>query len=255
MSASLSYTNKHRKPEPYTAIRLDSLMHTTEILIDIDSPADQLIGFDMNYSFRQKHRFFGKAYYDLNNKKFYRGEINASLGLVDNLRFNVFYDYRQPQISYNTIFRVFQQSQYHESGAGFDYIFRSGIVINAGFSNVIYEDDDSWKFKAGVSNPSFSLSYVRYTGYAGESDGAYGYYSRELVKSMLSGNISVNYSRYNVGDYSTGRQDAFAGMLGLTYRPSNQVSIDAQGQIITNPIYKYDTRFLLGINYWLFSKF
>jgi len=255
LTAALSYVNKHRKPESYTAMRLDSLLNTKEVLIDFDSKADQLVGLDLNYSYLQKHFFYGKAYYDLNNKKFYRGEFNASLTVANNLRLTAMYEYREPQISYNTIFWTFAHKQYQEIGGSINYTLKNGINIFGSISDVIYTDDNSLKIQLGINNPSFSLSYVKYTGYAGESDGAYGYYSRELLKSILSGNLSLNYSRYNIGDYSTEKEKAFSGMLGFTYRPSTYFSFDVQGQLISNRIYKYDTRFLVGVSYWLFKKY
>lgn len=254
-NASLSYTNKHKKPEGYTAIRFDSAFMAQEVLIDTDSPADQLIGLDLNYLYERKHNFYAKAYYDINNKVFYRGEINASVALTKELRFSAMYEYRQPQISYNTIFRTFAFKQNQELGAGIDYTFNNGINAYGKISDVLYDDDNSLKFQLGINHPSYGLSYTKYTGYAGESDGAYGYYYRQLVKEKLSANAGLGFSSYRVSDYSSDKEDVLSGLLGLTFRPNPQFSIDIQGQINTNRIYKYDTRLLVGINYWLFKKF
>lgn len=254
-NASLSYMNKHKKPESYTAVRIDSAFMTQEILIDTDSPADQLIGIDLNYLYNKKHNFFAKAYYDINNKVFYKGEINASVVLTKELRFSAMYEYREPQISYNTIFRTFNFKQNQEIGAGIDYTFKNGVNAFGRIANVIYDDDNSLKFQLGFSHPSFGLSYTKYTGYAGFSDGAYGYYYRQLVKERLSMNAGFGFSSYRVSEYATDKTDVLSGLLGLTFRPNPQFSIDVQGQINTNRIYKYDTRVLVGINYWLFKKF
>jgi len=75
------------------------------------------------------------------------------------------------------------------------------------------------------------------------------------VRTKLSANLGAGYSSYKVGEYSTEKENVFSGLLGLTFRPNPQFSIDIQGQINTNRIYKYDTRLLVGINYWLFKKF
>ncbi len=255
MTAIVSYTNRHRKPQPYTALRLDSLMNTREVTIDIDSPADQLIGLDLNYSYLNKHSFYAKAYYDLNNKVFYRGEFNAGVDLTNGLRLTAMYQYREPQISYNTIFWTFEHRHFQEVGGSIDYTTSDGINLSAGVSDVIYTDDNSLKIQAGVSGSSFSLAYVKYTGYAGESDGAFGYVSFPLLRPTLSANVNLNYSTYSIGDFSSVREGAFSAMLGLVYRPSTQFSVDVQGQLITNRIYNYDSRILVGLNYWLFTKF
>ncbi len=255
-SASLSYTNKHRKPESYSAERFDdSLFSMKNVIIDIAPPADQLAGLDFNYSYRQKHFIYGKAYYDINNKVFYKGEFSANISLRNNLRLNAFYEYREPQISYNTIFWTFAHKQYQEVGGGLDYTLKSGINLYGKISDVIYTDDNSLKIQIGFNHPSYGLSYTKYTGYAGESDGAYGYFYKELVRSKLSSNLGLSYSSYNIGDYSAEKENAFSGSLGFTFRPVPRFSVDLQGQFITNKIYKYDTRFLLGLNFWLFKKY
>ncbi|MBS1516753.1 MAG: hypothetical protein JSS91_01560 [Bacteroidetes bacterium] len=255
LMANLSYVNRHKKPEPYTAIRFDSLYNPYQTEINIDSPADQLLGLDINYNYLKKYYFFSKVYYDINNRKLYRGEINANIPLNEALRFTGFYSYRQPQIRYNSIFSTFAQSENQEAGGGIDYTFKNGINIYGKISDVIYTDDNSLKFLIGFSHPSYGLAYTHYSGYSGESNGFNGYFYRQIVKEKLSVNLGLNYSSYRLGDYSTDKENAFSGLLGLTFRPVPQFSVDAQGQFITNRIYKTDTRFLLGINYWLFTKF
>jgi len=255
LSLGLSYTMKHRKVDSYYALRLDSAFNTREVLIDLDSKADQLAGLDVNYSFMKKHNFYGKAYFDVNRMKVSRGEFNASIAANDKLRFSAGFIYREPQMSYNTIFWVFTHKQTQELEGGVDYLFPSGINVFGRVANVFYDGDNSLKLQFGVSNSWYSLSFVKYTGYSGESDGFNGFISHELVKSKLILSSNLNYSRYKIGSYATDKLNAFSGSLGFTYRPMPRVSVDAQGQFITNEIYKYDTRFLVGFNYWLFSKF
>jgi hypothetical protein len=92
-------------------------------------------------------------------------------------------------------------------------------------------------------------------GYSGESDGVSGYAQREIIKGMLSGSASLSYSRYKLGDYEVDKVNSFSGILGVTYRPVPQFSVDAQGQFLINRIYKTDSRFLIGFSYWLFKRF
>ena len=255
LSLGLSYTMKNRKPESYYALRLDSAFNAREVLIDMDSKADQLAGLDVSYSYLNKHNFYGKAYFDVNRMKVSRGEFNASIAANDKLRFSAGFIYREPQISYNTIFWVFTHKQTQELEGGVDYMFSNGLNLFGRIGNVFYDGDNSLKFQFGVSNSWYSLSFVKYSGYSGESDGFNGFISHEIVKSKLVLSSNLNYSRYKIGSYSTEKLNAFAGSLGFTYRPMPKISVDAQGQFITNEIYKYDTRFLVGFNYWLFSKF
>lgn len=251
----LSYMNKHRKPLPYTALRLDSLFNTKEVLIDIDSPNEQLAGLDLNYSLLNKHNFYAKVYYDLNMNQLQRIEANARVSLNDDIRISAGYFFRQPLISYNSIFWVFQHKPTQEIEGSIDYTLNSDINIFGKAANVFYDNDNSIRMQIGFNNPSYGVSFVKYFGYAGESDGISGYYFRQIIPDILSGSLYASYSRYRLGDYDQERVNSISGMLGITYRPMPQISIDAQGQFIHNKLYNIDTRFLIGASYLLFNKF
>lgn len=257
----LSYMVKQRHLPSYYAMRLDTAFNTKEVLVEFDSKADMTAGLDFNYTYMMKHNFFGKAYYDLYNKKLYRGEFNARVRVMDNMNVLAGYMYREPQLSYNTIFWVFSYKRTHEVEGGLDYTLKNGMNLYAKVSNIIFDktvdtlENNSLKINVGFSHPSFGLSFVRYMGYSGESDGFNGYYQREIVKQKLSTTAAISFSRYYLGEFETDKVNSFSGLVGFTYRPSPQISIDAQGQFLFNRIYKLDSRFLIGINYWLFKKF
>lgn len=255
LEVSASFTNRHHKPVSYTTTGLDSIYNTVKRTIDIDSPADQLAGIDINYLYVGKHFFYAKAYYDINLNKLYRGEFSARLQVTDQIRLSAGYTYREPQLSYNTLLWVFEHKPTQEIEGGLDYTFKNGIVVYARASGVLYQDDNSIRIQAGMYGPFYGLTAVRYMGYAGESDGVTGYYNRELVKNLLTVTSSVSFSRYRLGDYDTDKVNSLSGMLGLVYRPHPQFSVDAEGQFLINRIYKSDFRFLVGFNYWLFKKF
>lgn len=258
LTASLSYFLKRKKYDPYYAPRINSSYVTTEELIVTDSRDQQLIGFNTSYTGKQNYTLFGKAYYDIYLKKFYQAEFNFSYP-IKNFRISADYMYRGAQLTYNTTFWTMAQfwplSHYQRVEGSMDYTLKNGINLFASLADILYIDDNSLEYQFGFKNSWYGLYYIGYSGYAGESNGGVGYIYKELVRSKLSGNLTLNYSNYSLGNYSSTRQDQFSGMLGLTYRPSPQFSIDAQGQLMTNMIYKTDTRFMLGATYRLFSKF
>jgi hypothetical protein len=267
LMASVSYANKKRTPESYTAYRLDSLFNTTTREITFDGPAEQLAGLDFNYTYLGNYNFYGKAYYDITLKKFYKGEFNVRANLQGGVRASAGYIYREPHFTYNSIFWVFNYTKNQEIEGGLDYTLKNGINIYGRAGYIIYDKavissittpsggkNTSLKLQAGFTHANYGLSFTRYMGYAGESDGISGYAQREIIKGLLSGSASLSYSRYKLGDYEVDRVNAFSGMLGITYRPMPQISVDAQGQMIINRIYKTDARFLIGFNYWLFKK-
>lgn len=258
MSLGLSYAMKRRGMDPYYTIRPDELFNPKEVYIETESKSEQIAGADVSYRIMKKHNVYGRAYYDINMKKLYKAELNGNFALTDKIKFSVGYYYKQPQISYNTIFWVFNYQKYQEIESGIDYttkIFGTDANIYGRFGGVFYEDDNSFKIQLGISNPWYGLGIVKYTGYAGESEGAFGYFNHNLYQNKFVLTSNLNYTRYNLGNYNSDKVDAFSGALGLTYRPVNHFSIDAQGQFISSEIYKFDTRFLLGFNLWLFTNF
>jgi hypothetical protein len=254
LMVGLSYQNKRRQPDSYFALRADSLFNTQQVLIETDSKADQTAGVDVNYTLLNRHNFYGKAYVDINRKVFSRGEFNANIQLMKDLRLSGDFIYREPQISYNTIFWVFTHGTTQEYEGGVDYVLNKIFNLYTRVGNVIYNGDHSLKFLLGVNNPFFGVSFIKYDGYAGKSDGVSGYVAHEIVKSKLSVNLNLDYSSYSISEFTSDKSNAYSGMLGLTYRPDARVSVDAQGQFISNTEYKTDVRFLIGFNYWMFSK-
>lgn len=250
----VSYYNKNNKPDAYYTTRLDSILNTQTVFIEPDSKANQMAGFDMAY-YQTKYEFYGKLYMDIYTNRIYRGEFNGSYRLPQNFKISAGYLYHEPLISYNTIFWVFTHTANQEIYANVDYLWRKNFDFYAGVSDVLYKDDHSLKIQAGLSHPNFGLSFVKYTGFAGESDGVYGYFNYELIWSKLSLTSGLNYSRYKLDSYATeDRVDSFTGLLGLVYRPVPRLTVDLQGQFLNNRIYKSDTRMMLGVTYWLFSK-
>ncbi len=258
LSVGLSYSMKKRALDPYYTLRADELFNPKTVYIETESKSEHYGGLDLAYRLNKKHNFYAKAYYDINRMKFQRGEFNANIALNSRLKFTAGYLYREPRIAYNSIFWVFEQKRYHEVEGGLDYaadLLGTNLNIYGRFGGVFYEDDHSFKIQLGASSQWYGLGITKYTGYAGESEGVYAYFNREMIKSLLTLTSSLNYSRYNLGNENVEKSEAFGGMLGLTYRPISRISFDAQGQFITNEIYKFDTRFLVGFNYWLFTKF
>jgi hypothetical protein len=276
LTASLSYARKHRKPQSYSYIRIDSLFNSQSYFLDLDSRSDQSAGLDLTYDHQNLGRLFGyiKAYFDINdNFKAQRIEADARIKPIDKLTTFIRYMYYEPKISFNSIFWVFTHKENHEIEGGFDYnIFRdisafvrASYVMYNGDAPVIatsspIPSDNSVRLEAGFNSPKYGMQYTRYFGYAGQSDAVNGYYYRQIVKS-LSAHLSLSYSNYRLEDFETTTNgtnekiDALAGMLGFTFRPFKNLSVDVQGQYIFNEIYKSDVRLLAGVNLWFFKNF
>jgi hypothetical protein len=257
LSLGLSYNNKHRKYNSYWAVRPDSLFNARNVLIDVDAAADQQIGLETSYNgSKNGHNAYARLYYDMNLSKISRAEINYSFSITPALKISGGFLYREPQLSYNTIFWVFNYRNIQELEFGADYMVCPSHNFNvyARIANVMYNNSNSLRFSAGVTSPICGISFTKYTGFAGESDGIYAYFNKDLLKKMLFVSTGINYSKYKFGEDDATKVNTLGGLLGFTYRPVPQLSFDIQGQIVTSKIYKYDTRVLAGFNYWLFKK-
>lgn len=251
--ANLSFMEQRRKPYNYSAFRLDSAFNTTEIMVNRDSKLFTLGGFDFNYAYKHIFGTYGKLYYDFNRSLLYKAEVNASYA-TGPVKFSAGYIYREPLISYNSIFWTFESKENQEIEGAVNYSLKNGINLFGKIADVIFTDDNSLRYQVGFNGPNYGASYIGYSGNAGNSNGFNAYGTYQFTPEVLSGTASVAYSSYYIGSIEKDKESAVSGTLGLNYRPSRQVSIDAQGQIITNKNYDYDTRLLLGINYWLFTN-
>lgn len=251
--ANLSFMEKRKNQTGYTTSRLDSSFNTSEFRFEVESKQLTLGGFDFSYNYGNKLDAYGRLFYDFNRKLIYKGELNAGYSF-GSARITAGYLYREPLINYNSIFWTFDHSRFEELEASLDYTFSNGYMVFGKIANVFVDDDNSMRYQIGLSSPYFGLSYVGYSGYAGNSNGLNAYGSLQLIKEKLSASASVNYSNYYLGSIETEKSNVLGILAGLNYRPDSRFSIDVQGQLAANEVYDLDTRLLLGFNYWLFTN-
>jgi hypothetical protein len=73
------------------------------------------------------------------------------------------------------------------------------------------------------------------------------------MDKKLIPNIGLSYSSYKLNELAD-RENAVAAALGVIARPCQMLSVDVQGQWVTNPIYKTDFRLYAGLNFWISQK-
>ncbi len=251
--AGLSFMEKRRYQSGYSATRLDSAFNTAEYRFETDSKQLTLAGFDFSYNYLNKLETFGKLYYDFNRELIYKGELNAAYSF-GSARISASYLYREPLINYNSIFWTFDHNSYREFEGAFSYTLNNGYMLFAKAANVSYEEDNSLRYQIGFSAANFGLSCIGYSGFAGNSLGFNANGSMQLIKEELSASASVNYSNYRIGNIEQENSNALGILAGLDYTPDRKFTVSLQGQLATNKNYQYDSRVLLGFNYWLFSK-
>jgi len=252
MRIGLSYMSRHRERLSYIAARPDSLGLPIQRLIEVDSPSEQYAGADVSYYYKSIGRVYGRYEHDLNLSKISRAQFGAHIYLTNEISVTGDYIYRQPRISYNSIFQVFNYSSNSEIEGGLEYSYNPMIRLFGKFASVNYSHTNTQRYTFGLNAEYGSLIYSGNSGYAGELNSVSAQLMYPLFDNVLTPTIGISRSSYKMTKQSD-RLDTFTGLFGATVRPSKSFSLDSQIQWMNNPVYKNDMRFLLKINY-LFTE-
>ncbi|MBK7105664.1 MAG: hypothetical protein IPH62_10310 [Ignavibacteriae bacterium] len=244
---SLSYVDKNFKPLDYEAQRLDINLNPITILIENKSNQFRYGSAAIAY--------FGlldvnaRVNYDFNFMELSKAELSGRYSATEDLGLNLYYNYRAPQIRYNSIFAVFDFGNTSEIEAGADYKINSDFTVYGKFGNVEYKDDNSQRFTLGVNSNYGGLSYRQTLGYAGELSSISAYSARTFLDGFLTPSIGLAYTNYKLSEGDEAN-NIISALAGVNVRPWQTLSFDLQGQFSDNKIYKNDLRLFFKINYW-----
>ncbi|MBK8943934.1 MAG: hypothetical protein IPM32_01565 [Ignavibacteriae bacterium] len=244
---SLSYVDKNFKPLDYETQRLDVNLNPITVLIENKSNQFRYGSAVVSYfGFVEAN---ARVNYDFNYMALSRAELNGRYSATEKLGLNLYYNYRAPQIRYNSIFAVFDFGNTHEIEAGADYKINSDFSVFGKFGNVEYKDDNSQRFTLGVNSIYGGLSYRQTFGYAGELSSISAYSARTFCKGMITPSIGLAYTNYKLSEDDEAN-NIISALAGVNVKPWQTLSFDLQGQFSDNKIYKNDLRLFFKINYW-----
>ncbi|MBK7981322.1 MAG: hypothetical protein IPK06_15205 [Ignavibacteriae bacterium] len=244
---SLSYVDKSFKPISYNAQRLDANLNPITILIENNSTQYSYGSLGASY--------FGvvdadaRINFDFNFMKVSRVELNGRYAATEKLGIDLYYNYRAPQIRYNSIFAVFDFGNTNEIEAGLDYKINNDFSVFGKFGDVEYKDENSQRFTIGVNSIYGGLSYRQTLGYAGELSSITASTGKSFMNGLLTPSIGLAYTNYKLSADEEAN-DIISALAGLNIRPWRTLSFDLQGQFSDNKIYKNDLRLFFKINYW-----
>jgi hypothetical protein len=252
--ASLSYVNKNFKPDDYYATRLDANLNPIQVLIQHNSNQYDFGSAEIYYDLKNLLDLNARYDYDFNYATTSKFEFNADYKQLDNLKLNLYYNYRQPRITYNSIFSVFDYGNTQEIELGGDYTINKHLTVTGRVADVIYKDDNSQRITIGLNTTLGSLSYLKNLGYSGEMDAVSIYAAHSFLTGLLTPSVGVSFTSYKLSrDAETNNLTSF--LAGINVRPYRTFSFDLQGQYMDNKIYKNDFRFFLKLNYWFNNNF
>jgi len=249
----LSYMKMTRKPEPFTAVRADSLFNPEVILIAYSPTEEEYASLDARYNFSNRVNVYGRSDYDFNFQRISRAQLEGSVGILASLNATIDYLYRQPLLAYNSIFSVFNTNSTQEVEVGLDYQVMPLFHTFARFATVQYTDDNSKRVTVGGSYDIINISYTQNFGYAGDLNGVSVQAVYPMMERKFVPNIAFGLADYQLSDAAP-KNTVFNSSVGATYRPMPSLSTDAQVQWMRNPLYSNDVRVFLKVNYWFSDR-
>lgn len=246
---SLGYMNKNFKPQEYNAVRLDEDLNPITVLIRTKSNQYQFVSAEVSYEMKSYFSLDTRYDYDMNYKKTSKVELYGNYDQIKNLKLNVYYNYREPKVRYNSIFSVFDYGNSQEIEVGGDYTFYKNFTISGKYGYVKYKEENSQRATIGLSTNYGSVSYRKGMGYAGELDAISAYSAYTFFNGFITPSVGLSYTSYKLSKDSE-KNDLMTLLAGCNVRPFRTLSFDLQGQFMNNKIYKNDYRFLFKLNYW-----
>jgi hypothetical protein len=248
----VSYVNRQRERTGYWATREDSLLNPIQVYVVPAIAREQYLSGDVSYRY-ERYSVYGRYDYDLNFKKTQRGQLGFRVTATDELTLSADYIHREPRVLYQSFFSIFDLKAVDEVELGGDYMINPDLRGFVRGAYVKYSGDKSYRFTVGLAHRFVSLTYRGASGYAGELmnlslQGLYPLWDNTLVPS-----VGLAYVSYKYDSYST-RENGFAGTVGASVRPMQQLSFDLQGQFLSNRIVKSDLRLFGKVNFWFTSQ-
>lgn len=249
----ISYTNRQRERAGYFATREDSLFNPVLMFIEPRNVREQFVSGDVSYTFGSS-RIYGRYDYDLNFKQTQRGQLGIRLSVTDELSVTGDFIHRAPRLPFGSFFSVFDLKTVDEYELGADYFILPDVRGFLRGAYVKYSGEKGFRYAAGVVHKYVGLTYRGSDGYAGALDNASIQITYPLCDNLLIPSVGFAYMTYRF-DRSAPRVEGFAGTLGATVRPMDQLSFDVQGQWLRNKIVQNDLRLFARFNYWLTQTF
>lgn len=246
---AVGYINKNFKPLSYNALRLDPELNPITVLIENKSNQYQFLSGEASFYMKNLVSVDTRYDYDLNYEQTSKFEVDARYEQVKDLGINVYYNYREPKIRYNSIFSVFDYGNTQEIELGGDYRIDNNFTVIGKFGYVTYKDDNSSRLGLGLATRYGTFNYRKTFGYAGEMDALSIYSAYTFLDGLLTPSLGVSFTNYKL---SKGEEanNIVALLGGVNIRPYRMLSFDIQAQYMDNKIYKNDLRFLVKLNHW-----
>lgn len=254
LQLGISYIDKNFKPVDYYANRLDENLDPVTVLIQSKSNQYKYLSGDAWYNYNSIVDLNARYEYDLNFNETSKLEFDGRVKATDDLGINVYYNFREPKIRYNSIFSVFNYGSSQEIEGGFDFRVKGLYTLFVKAGDVTFDKEHSTRITVGANTDLGSFSYRKNLGDAGELDAISLYSAKSFANGFITPSIGITYTNYKLSkDDAPNTITAF--LAGVNLRPWRTFSFDLQGQYFDNKIYKNDLRLLVKVNYLFNTNF
>lgn len=249
LRVAVSYVDKNYKAISYSALRLDSLFNPINYLVQKNSNQFAFLSGEVGYRIKGLFRIDSRVDYDLNFVKFSKVNLRGRFEGLEDIGINVYYNYREPRIRYNSILSVFNYANTQELEAGVDYKITEDYTLLTKYGVVNYKDANSTRISVGLIGNFFSINYRKNLGYAGEMDAISFSLGKSFMEGLISPTVGFSYSNYKLS--SAGEKEKLLTIVaGTNVRAWRSVSFDIQGQYLSNKFYNKDFRVFFRISHW-----
>ena len=251
----LSYCNRNRLMDGYSAIRPDSIFNPVTVLIHPAVRKEQLIGADASYYYGTRLSAYGRFDYEINSSHVVRGEINSRVNVTQKLALTGTYIYREPRIPFHSFFSIFEGESVNEYEGGIEYSLCSPISTFGRVAFVQYGEELSRRLSIGMNSTYGSVRYSGSNGYSGQlasfsAEAMYPLFERKFIPTL-----GASFATYRLDEKSGKKEELIAGSLGAIVRLMSSFSFDTQVQWLRNKIVKDDIRVFGKVSYWFNHNF
>ena len=250
----LSYIDKNFKAPDYKSLQLDANYNPVTILIQQKSNQYKFLTADASYFSEGFLNIDTRYEYDVNFKTTSKFEVTGRLQATSELGIDVYYNFREPKIRYNSIFSVFDFGNTYEYEGGVDYKFDNNYSVYGKFGNVKFSDENSQRLTIGANTKYGNVSLRKTFGYAGELSSITCYTAFSCADGVFTPSIGFAYTNYKLSKDDEAN-NIISLLGGINLRPWKDYSFDLQGQYFNNKIYKNDYRILFKVNHWFNTNF
>ncbi len=149
--------------------------------------------------------------------------------------------WRDPSVSYNSVFSLIDFKRYREVRFEARRNIRRGLAVYGNVRADFFSSENAWTTGIGVRTTYFTIGWVHQSGYGGDSDGLRGNVNYQFKNSwQVYGHTNI--TKYRIQEYQDQRSEAYSSGIGVIKRFGGDLQVRAEWQYLRNAVRKYDSR-------------